>query len=171
MPPANVADQYRNRDLIMTRQTIRRRPGSTCRIALAALCLAFATNVCGAEYLGSADPALQALPFSEAVRTDGLLILSGQIPNLPGTTDVAPGGIEGQSHQVMKNIKAILERHGSSLEKVVKCTVMIDNMSDWPAFNDVYVQYFPGPKPARSAFGADGLAMGALLEVECWAEH
>jgi reactive intermediate/imine deaminase len=85
--------------------------------------------------------------------------------------EIAPGGIEAQSHQVMKNIKAILERHGSSLEKVVKCTVMIDNMSDWPAFNEVYVQYFPGPKPARSAFGADGLAMGALVEVECWAEH
>lgn len=114
---------------------------------------------------------MQTLPFSEAVRIDGLLILSGQIPNLPGTLDIAPGGIEGQSHQVMKNIKAILERHGSSMEKVVKCTVMIDDMADWPAFNEVYVQYFPGPKPARSAFGADGLAMGALVEVECWAEH
>jgi enamine deaminase RidA (YjgF/YER057c/UK114 family) len=83
---------------------------------------------------------------------------------------MAAGGIEGQSRQVMDNIKRALERHGSSLDKVVKCTVMIENMGDWSAFNEVYVQYFPGPKPARSAFGADGLAFGALLEVECWAE-
>lgn len=155
----------------MIRPTNRRVLGSTHSTAIAILCLAFAANSHSAEYLRSADPALQTLPFSEAVRTDGLLILSGQIPNLPGTMEIAPGGIEAQSHQVMKNIRAILERHGSSLEKVVKCTVMIDNMSDWPAFNEVYVQYFPGPKPARSAFGADGLAMGALVEVECWAEH
>jgi len=155
----------------MARPTNRHLLCWTGRTAIAALCLAFTANSYSAEYLGSADPALQTLPFSEAVRTDGLLILSGQIPNLPGSMDIAPGGIEAQSHQVMKNIRAILERHGSSLEKVVKCTVMIDNMSDWPAFNEVYVQYFPGPKPARSAFGADGLAMGALVEVECWAEH
>jgi 2-iminobutanoate/2-iminopropanoate deaminase len=123
-----------------------------------------------AEYLGSKDPALQNLPFSEAVRSNGMLYLSGQIPAIPGTTDIAPGGIRGQARQVMENIKAVLERNGSSLEQVVKCTVMIENMADWPAFNEVYVEYFPGPKPARSAFGADGLAFGALLEVECWAE-
>lgn len=131
----------------------------------------FASSVHGAEFLSSPDPTMQDLPFSEAVRTDGLLILSGQIPSIPGTLELAEGGIEAQSHQVMKNIQAVLERHGSSMDRVVKCTVMLDDMADWPAFNEVYVQYFPGPKPARSAFGADGLAMGALLEVECWAEH
>lgn len=142
---------------------------TTC--LLAGGVLPFSASIRAAEYLGSTDPALAQLPFSEAVRTDGLLILSGQIPNIPGTLEIVAGGIEEQSHQVMENIQAILERHGSSLAKVVKCTVMIDDMADWPAFNEVYVQYFPGPKPARSAFGADGLAMGALVEVECWAEH
>jgi len=155
----------------MTGRTTKRVFSSTIQTTISALCLVIAATAQSAEYLGSADPAMQSLPFSEAVRTDGLLILSGQIPNIPGTLDIVPGGIEAQSHQVMKNIQAILERHSSSLGKVVKCTVMIDNMSDWPAFNEVYVQYFPGPKPARSAFGADGLAMGALVEVECWAEH
>jgi reactive intermediate/imine deaminase len=135
-----------------------------------ALSLGCTSMAHGAEYLGSKDPALQNLPFSEAVRSNGMLYLSGQIPAIPGTTDIAPGGIRGQARQVMENIKAVLERNGSSLEQVVKCTVMIENMADWPAFNEVYVEYFPGPKPARSAFGADGLAFGALLEVECWAE-
>ena len=135
------------------------------------ICALFALPAHSAEFMTSPDPTMQDLPFSEAVRTDGLLILSGQIPNLPGTLGIVEGGIEAQSHQVMKNIQAILERHGSSLQRVVKCTVMLDDMADWPAFNEVYVQYFPGPKPARSAFGADGLAMGALVEVECWAEH
>lgn len=137
---------------------------------MAALCLLLASLSHSAEFLSSGDPAMSDMPFSEAVRSNGFLILSGQIPTLPGTTEVAAGGIEGQSRQVMDNIKQALERHGSSLDKVVKCTVMIENIDDWPAFNEVYVQYFPGPKPARSAFGADGLAFGALLEVECWAE-
>jgi len=129
------------------------------------------SSVQAAQFLTTEDPALADLPFSEAVRSNGMLYLSGQIATLPGSTELATGGIAGQARQVMENIKAVLERHGSSMDKVVKCTVMIDNMADWPAFNTVYVEYFPGPKPARSAFGADGLAFGALLEVECWAEE
>ena len=70
----------------------------------------------------------------------------------------------------MDNIGAVLKRPDLGFGDVVKCTVMLDNMADWPAFNKVYVTYFPDGKfPARSAFGADGLALGALLEVECWA--
>jgi enamine deaminase RidA (YjgF/YER057c/UK114 family) len=70
----------------------------------------------------------------------------------------------------MDNIGAVLKRSNLGFGDVVKCTVMLDNMADWPAFNKVYVTYFPDGKfPARSAFGADGLALGALLEVECWA--
>ena len=69
----------------------------------------------------------------------------------------------------MENIKSILERYGSSMDKIVKCTVMIADIAEWPAFNEVYVTYFPGPKPARSAFGAAGLALNGRVEVECWA--
>jgi reactive intermediate/imine deaminase len=140
------------------------------RALLTASCLCAALAVQGAEFLRSENPAFASLPFSEAVRSAGLLILSGQIGTLPGTTELAPGGIVAESRQVMENIKAALERHGSSLDRVVKCTVMIDDMADWPTFNEIYVEYFPGPKPARSAFGADGLAFGARVEVECWAE-
>ena len=110
------------------------------------------------------------LPFSDAVRTGDLLVLSGQLGNLPGTRTLAPGGMAGQARQAMENIKAIVEANDLSMADVVKCTVMLADMNDWAAFNDVYLSYFPGRKPARSAFGAAGLAFGAKLEIECWAE-
>ena len=126
-----------------------------------------------AEYLNSERAKSLDLPFSEAVRVGDLLILSGQLGILPGTTDLAPGGIEGQTRQALDNIRTILEANGSSMQDVVKCTVMMADISEWPKFNEVYVTYFPGPKPARSAFAASGLAFGGKVEVECWAsvEH
>ena len=125
--------------------------------------------VTAAEYLTSKESRAAGLPFSEAVRTNGMLYLSGQIPVDPATGKIVDGDIEAQARQTMDNIKAVLERYGSSMDKVVKCTVMIRDMSNWGRFNEVYVTYFPGPKPARSAFGASGLALDAMLEVECWA--
>ena len=110
----------------------------------------------------------QRLPFSEAVRVGDMLYLSGQLGNKPDGT--LPEGIEAQARQTMDNIGAVLKRSNLGFGDVVKSTVMLDNMADWPAFNRVYVTYFPDGKfPARSAFGADGLALGALLEVECMA--
>ena len=107
------------------------------------------------------------MPFSEAVRVDRTLYTSGQIGNLPGTTKLASGGIAAESRQVMENMKAALERQGSSLDKVVKCTVFLADMKEWPAFNEVYVAYFTKHLPARSALGANGLALGARVEMEC----
>lgn len=121
------------------------------------------------EYLSSPNAADQSLPFSEAVRVGHMLYLAGQVGNVPGEMSVVEGGIQAEARQAMENISAVLERHGSSLDRVVKCTVMIDEIEEWGAFNDVYAEFFPGPKPARSAFGADGLALGAAVEVECWA--
>jgi reactive intermediate/imine deaminase len=121
------------------------------------------------EYLASAEQQAMNLPFSEAVRVGNMLYLSGQVGNIPGTLELAEGGIQGETRQTMENIKDVLERYGSSMDRVVKCLVMIDDMSEWPAMNEVYVEYFPGQKPARSAFGADGLAIDAKLEIECWA--
>lgn len=107
------------------------------------------------------------LPFSEAVRHGDTLYLAGQIGNLPGTRTLATGGFEGETRQALDNMKAILERHGSSLDRVLKVTVFLADMKDWPAFNAIYVQYFKQPLPARSALGASGLALGARVEVEC----
>lgn len=118
------------------------------------------------------SPAAKALklPFSQAVRVGDVLYLSGALGNLPGTLTLAPGGMEGQARQTMENIGATLRENGLSFADVFKCTVMLADMAKWPAFNKVYVEYFdPDRLPARSAFGANGLALGAEVEVECWA--
>ena len=117
-------------------------------------------------YLTSETTASMNLPFSDAVRMGHLLFLSGQIGNIPGTTDLAPGGIQGEARQTMENIRTVLEANGSSMDRVIKATVMLADISEWPAFNEVYVTYFPGHKPARSAFAGSGLAFGARCEVE-----
>ncbi|MGK0221043.1 MAG: 2-iminobutanoate/2-iminopropanoate deaminase [Limisphaerales bacterium] len=124
----------------------------------------------GAQYLNPPGADNLDLPFSDAVKVGNMLILSGKLGTIPGTTKLVPGGIKAEARQTLENIKTSLERYGASLEDVVKCTVMIADIAEWPAFNEVYVTYFPGPKPARSAFGANGLAFGGRVEVECWAE-
>lgn len=108
------------------------------------------------------------LPFSAGVRVGSMLYLSGQI-GTDSTGRLVPGGIEAETRQTMENIKAAVERGGSSMDRVVKCTAMLADMADWPAMNRVYVGYFSGNLPARSAFGASGLALGARVEIECWA--
>jgi 2-iminobutanoate/2-iminopropanoate deaminase len=114
------------------------------------------------------DGALEGLPFSPAIRAGGMIYLSGQIGNLPGTREM-PEGAAAQTRQAMENIKTVLEAAGASLYDVVKCTVFLDNMDDYGPMNEVYASYWEGAPPARSAFGADGLALGALLEIECLA--
>lgn len=120
------------------------------------------------EHYGAPQLGGQPLPFSNAVRVGDVLYLSGQIGI--GPNGRLPDGIEAQSRQTMENIGAILRSAGRGWDDVFHCTAMLDNMADWPAFNRVYVTYFrPGRLPARSALGADGLALGALIEVECQA--
>lgn len=110
----------------------------------------------------------QGLPFSPAVRASGpLLFLSGQVGTRPGTTELVEGGIGPETRQTMENIRATLEEAGASMDDVVKCTAFIDDVSEWGAMNEVYREFFPGEPPARSALGADGLALGAAVEIEC----
>jgi len=122
-----------------------------------------------AEYLGVEATAALNLPFSEAVRVGDVLYLSGTIGTLPGTRELPPGGIEAETRQVMENIKARLERYGSSMDRVIRCTVMLADMAEWGRMNEVYVTFFPANKPARSAFGTSGLALDARVEIECTA--
>jgi reactive intermediate/imine deaminase len=119
------------------------------------------------EYLTSPDAAGLALPFSEAVRAGDFLFVSGQIGNLPGKRELVPGGIGPEAARALENIKAILERHGSSMDDVVKCTVFLADIREWPAFNEVYRRSFTNHFPARSALAASGLVLGARVEVEC----
>ena len=108
------------------------------------------------------------LPFSSAIRVGDLLFLSGAIGNLPKTLTLASGGVAGEARQAMENIGATLKHCGLGFADVVKVTVMLADMSEWAAFNAVYVEYFaPDRLPARSAFGCNGLALGARLEIEC----
>jgi reactive intermediate/imine deaminase len=106
-------------------------------------------------------------PYSEAVRAGDFLIVSGQL-------GVAPAGqaqtFQQEARRAMDNVAAVLSRRGSSMDQVVKCTVMLADMNEWAAFNEVYLRYFrAGRLPARSVFGSSSLAAGARLEVECWA--
>lgn len=118
------------------------------------------------EYLQAPGTEDLNLPFSSAVRVDNTLYLSGSIGNIPGTMDLAAGGIQGETRQTMENIKTTLETFGSSLDRVVKCTVFLADMAEWGAMNEVYRTYFENP-PARSALGASGLALDARVEIEC----
>ncbi len=119
------------------------------------------------EFLSAPGAEMLALPFSEAVRVGDMLYLSGQIGIVPGTTEIVPGGIGAETRQVLENIKAILERNGSSLDRVVKCTVFLADINEWPNMNEVYRTYFPKAPPARSAMAASGLALNARVEIEC----
>jgi reactive intermediate/imine deaminase len=107
------------------------------------------------------------LPFSAAVRVGDLLFLSGQIGNVPGTRQLADTGIAGQTRQTFENIKTVLAAAGSSLDRVVKCTVFLVDMRDYAAMNAVYAEYFPRDPPARSTVAGSGLALGARVEIEC----
>ena len=120
------------------------------------------------EYFKTPRP--MALPFSDAVRVGNILYLSGEIGVDYATMKVVPGGIQAETKQAMENIKATLEKYGSSVDNVFKCTVMITDMKEWPLMNEVYVTYFKKDRlPARSAIGASGLALGAKVEIECLA--
>lgn len=112
-----------------------------------------------------ASESLKGLPFSEAVRVGRMLYLSGRL-GTDSSGKVVPGGIAAETRQTMENIKAALERWGSSLAHVVKATVMLADMNEWDEMNKVYVTYFPAHLPARSAMGVNGLARGARVEIE-----
>lgn len=104
--------------------------------------------------------------FSPVVRVGNLLFLSGQI-GADTAGRLVPGGLQAEARQALNNIRGVLERNGSSLDRVVKCTVFLADIKDYAEFNEIYVSYFRARKPARSAMAASGLALNARVEVEC----
>lgn len=109
-------------------------------------------------------------PFSSAVQVGDTLYLSGEIGDAGDGSGVVPGGIEPETRRMFDRIGATLARHGLGFDDVFKCTVFLADMAEWPAFNAIYKGYFkPGRYPARSALGVNGLALGARVEMECWA--
>ena len=110
--------------------------------------------------------AIPGLPFSEAVEAGSLLFLAGQI-GTDANGKLAEGGIAAETRHALANIADVLQRHASGLDRVVKVTVMMADMKEWPAMNEEYRKFFGKDLPARSAFGCSGLAMNARVEIEC----
>jgi 2-iminobutanoate/2-iminopropanoate deaminase len=105
-------------------------------------------------------------PYSQAIRANGFVFVSGQIPVQPGTGLVVQGDIEAQTHQVMMNLDAILQAAGSELDKVVKTTVFLSNLDNFSGFNRVYGEYFGEARPARATVQVTRLPKEVLLEIE-----
>jgi 2-iminobutanoate/2-iminopropanoate deaminase len=111
-------------------------------------------------------PGAENMPFSSAVRVGHLLFVSGALGYDSEAQALVEGGIGPETKKTLENIKATLEANGSSMNNVVKCTVFLADIAEWAAMNEVYVTFF-GNKPARSALGVNGLALGARTEIEC----
>jgi 2-iminobutanoate/2-iminopropanoate deaminase len=110
---------------------------------------------------------LEGLPFASAVRVNHTVYLSGQIGNIPGSRDLAAGGVSGETEQTLTNINSVLEHIGITKAQIVKCTVFLADIADYAAVNTVYAEFFGDNPPARSAMAGSGLALGALVEIEC----
>ena len=105
-------------------------------------------------------------PYSQSIETGGMVFASGQLPIDPNTGAFPEGGIKEQTRQSILNAKAILEEAGCSLSNVVKTTVLLSDIADFAAMNEVYASFFSEPFPARSAFAVRDLPKGALIEIE-----
>jgi 2-iminobutanoate/2-iminopropanoate deaminase len=105
-------------------------------------------------------------PYEQAIKANGFIYTAGQIPIDPKTGNFVEGGIAAQTRQVLENLKAVLEAGESSLDRVVKATVFLKNMSDFAAMNEVYTQYLGSAKPARSTVAVAELPRGALIEID-----
>ena len=140
------------------------------RLAARVLAIAFFSGACATsrgapEYLASSSGPPR--PFSPVVRANGLVFLAGQL-GTDSTGRVVPGGIQSETRQAMENIRSLLTRSGTSLDRVVKCTVFLADMREWAAMNEVYTTFFAvGRRPARTAAGANGLALNGRVEIEC----
>ncbi len=118
------------------------------------------------EAVSSADAPAAIGPYSQAIRANGLVFCSGQTPMDPATGQVVSGGIAAQTERVLKNLSAVLEAAGTSMDKVVKTSVFLKDMNDFAAMNEVYGRFFQGEPPARSTIQAARLPKDALVEID-----
>jgi len=136
-------------------------------VALAMMgCEVSVDNEPDVEWLNAPGTEDMDMPFSSAVRVGNLLFMSGALGYDREAGALVEGGIQPETRKTLENISQTLETFGSSMDKVVKCTVFLADISEWSAMNEVYVTFFPN-KPARSALGVNGLALNARAEIEC----
>jgi 2-iminobutanoate/2-iminopropanoate deaminase len=114
----------------------------------------------------AAPAPFQGAPYSQGIKANGLVFISGQVALRPGEQELVPGGIAEQTEQVFANLRAILEASGSSLDRIVKTTVFLQSFDDFAAMNEVYARHIGGAPPARSTFEVVKLPSGALVEIE-----
>ena len=144
------------------------------KIILVIFAVVFISSAAALETRAQTKPSVEykgrpGSAFSEVVRVENMLYLSGQL-GVNASGSLAPGGIKAETKQLMDNIRGVLERNGSGMDQVVKCTVMLLDIAERPAMSEVYASYFPKDHlPARSTFGTTGLALGARVEIECMA--
>ena len=121
----------------------------------------------GARQAVSTEAAPKAIgPYSQAVRAGSLLFLAGQVPLDPATGSLVPGDVAAQTHRVMRNLKAVIEAAGSSLDAVVKTTIYLADLGDFKTVNEIYGGYFPPPAPARATVQVARLPLDARVEID-----
>ena len=125
------------------------------------------TQTAAGQFYSSQLSLDQGFPFSDIVETNGGLIFISGLVGTDESGELVSGGLEAETHAIFRQMKTYLAHLNLDLADVVKCLVMIDDIAQWGDFNGIYTQYFSPPYPARSAMGADGLALGASLELEC----
>jgi enamine deaminase RidA (YjgF/YER057c/UK114 family) len=125
------------------------------------------TDTAAGSFYSSELSLQQDFPFSDVVTTTGGLVFISGLVGTDETGELVPGGLKAETHAIFTQMQAYLAHLNLDLTDVVKCLVMIDDIDQWGDFNGVYTSYFKPPYPARSAMGADGLALGASLELEC----
>ena len=145
----------------LTRQLMRLGLLVLAAVSLGAACAR--PNALEVEFIPSPRP---GAVFSQAVRVGDVIYLSGQI-GADSSGRLVPGGLQTEARQALNNIKSTLDKIGSGMDRVVKCTVFLADMKEWPAMNEVYATFFPKHFPARSAMGVNGLALNARVEIEC----
>ena len=128
-------------------------------------------NINDAEYYVSEISEQLNFPFSDAAIVGNIIYISGQVGSKPGTREVVEGGISAETMQTLDNIKMILNALGSNSDKIFKCLCMLEDINDYAEMNNAYTTFFLSRDnlPSRSTFAGSGLALGAKIEIECWA--
>ena len=145
----------------LTRQLMRSSLLVLAAVSLGAACAR--PHALEVEFIPSPRP---GAVFSQAVRVGDVIYLSGQI-GADSAGRLVPGGLQTEARQALNNIKSTLDKIGSGMDRVVKCTVFLADIKDYSDFNEIYASYFRARKPARSAFAASGLALNARVEIDC----
>ena len=137
-------------------------------IKIKTYCLFTLALVITAPSLADSSASVEFIRYG-LVRVDNTIYLSGQMGTKPGTIELVEGGIKEETRQALSNIKAVLESIDLSMGNIVKCTAILVDIGEWSEFNEVYKTFFTGKRPARTTFGAGGLALGGRVEIECLA--